>query len=430
LFDLTVVARDGGTTTLADQDCQYLYPHEVIGNSLAAGAIIDELQRRLARGQDVTRLAPRFYQRNGLYAFYDSAALAGLLGARGAAEMAVLAAHGATAYAYFAYSTSVWDALNDTTAQLRPGMRLLRGGLQMAAQHMPQGDEITIPLTSNIGYQKQVLVVVHFADAEPDLGRKGFQPELRHAAEVASVAIVNLLKKQRRFLKADSGAGAQILQQGDLHKWITDQERHEATAPMELSHPEFFVPINRIAITAAPQSEQDVIVLFNQLLAGGVIRGIRVLATSQHEQYDGVFRYVVEEPIAHHEFDEALNPLGVEVGKYQSPYRSRPYVLEYKFSVDGLVHEFESGDKHEGNVNLVVAWRMDQEWRQRYEVTSLLDLRHLSAREFHGQTHVFRDSASGDIRFYGVILSELIDYLNNVHGVQAAQATTYDETEH
>lgn len=36
--------------------------------------------------------------------------------------------------------------------------------------------------------------------------------------------------------------------------------------------------------------------LFNQLIGGGVIRGIKLLSTSQVSQYDGKFRYVAEDP--------------------------------------------------------------------------------------------------------------------------------------
>ena len=167
--------------------------------------------------------------------------------------------------------------------------------------------------------------------------------------------------------------------------------------------------------------------LFNQLIAGGVIRGIKLLATSQHEQYDSIFRYCVREPLDNHVFNKECNPLGVEKLQHPTEYTSKPYVLEYKYSVDALIQEFETGEKHEGDVDLVVAWEIGVEWRKRYSVTSLLDLENMQHRAGHGLTHVFRDENSGDVRFYGVILSELIDYLNNVDGVQQSQREAYAE---
>ena len=42
-------------------------------------------------------------------------------------------------------------------------------------------------------------------------------------------------------------------------------------------------------------------------------------------------------------------------------------------------------------------------------------------------THIFRDENSGDVRFYAIILSELIAYLNDVEGVQAEQKRKYGD---
>jgi len=54
--------------------------------------------------------------------------------------------------------------------------------------------------------------------------------------------------------------------------------------------------MKEVSITSLPKPEQDVIVLFNQLVAGGVIRGLKLMPTSSHEQYDGIYKYVVKEP--------------------------------------------------------------------------------------------------------------------------------------
>ena len=172
-------------------------------------------------------------------------------------------------------------------AKLRKGYRVLKGGLQLANNQMIQGELIAIPLTSNIGYQNQCHVIVHFKDADPDLGRKGFQPELKEVAEKISVAIVNRLKKWKQLLKSDTGAKPDIVQEIALHDWIREQEDHEKSNPLILNNENFFKPLNEISITSEPQSEQDAIVLFNQLIAGGVIRGLKLLATSQVKQYDG-----------------------------------------------------------------------------------------------------------------------------------------------
>src|SRR5690606_5886886 len=103
---------------------------------------------------------------------------------------------------------------------------------------------------------------------------------------IISVAILNRLKQWRHQLRNDTGAKPQITTQIKLHSWIKEQEKHEERFPINLTNRNFFMPINEISITSIPISEQDVIVLFNQLIAGGVIRGLKLLSTSQYATYD------------------------------------------------------------------------------------------------------------------------------------------------
>jgi hypothetical protein len=362
---------------------------------------------------------------NAVYGFWESASL--LEFAEGEAARKLVEGFNIKAYGYFGYSVKLWDQFNDTIMGLRKGMRILRGGLQLATDHMPQGDLLVIPLNSNIGYQNQSHVIIHFQRADPDLGRKGFQPELRDVGEQLAVAIVNRLKKWRHLLKTDSGASPSIVAESNLDIWIKDQETHEKTSPLKITNPNFFAPLNEVSITATPVSEQDVIVLFNQLIAGGVIRGLRLLATSSHQQYDGIYRFFVNDPLKNHVYDKALNPLGVQEMRHDKAFLSKSYVLEYKHNLDALIQEFENGEKTEGHVNLAVAWEIGEQWRKRYSVTSLLNLENLQHREFHGLTHIFRDERTGEVRFHGIILSELVGYLENVDAVQKFHREKYGD---
>lgn len=325
-----------------------------------------------------------------------------------------------------AISTEVWDELNDKVLKLKKGTRILRGGLQSANNFMTQGDLIAIPLTSNIGYQNQTHVIVHFRNADPDLGRKGFQPELKGLAEVVAVGLVNRLKIWRRQLKDDTGSRPNIAGGDDVFDWINTQATYEKEHPLTISNPNFFEPTREISISSVPQTEQDVIVLFNQLIAGGVIRGLRLMATDQKKRYDGVFRYFVKEPIENHIFDATANPLGVAELENSGDYQSRPWVLEYKYDFDALVRDFENGEKIESEINLVVCWEIGELWKKSHSITSLLDLDNLHHREFHGLTHIIQ---SGGHRYAAIVLSELIDYLNDPDAAQKAQKKKYDYDE-
>ncbi len=251
----------------------------------------------------------------------------------------------------------------------------------------------------------------HFEEAEPDLGRKGFQPELRDLAQRIGVVVVGRLSKWRQHLKKDTGEPPDIVSLCDIHDWIANQERHERESPLIISRTDAFLPTMKPSLSSTPESEQDVIALFNQLLAGGVIRGIKLMSTSQHQKYDGIFRLVLSEPFKNHIFDVEHNPLGIESSACTTVFESEPKVIEYKYSLDGLMEEIEKGEKAEREISLAVAWTMGTRWSERYEVTSLLDFDNLQHRYFHGGTHILRSCATRDTVFPVVILSDWSIYV-------------------
>lgn len=423
LFDLKVIDKNGNEKTLTDNEAKYIYPHTKIKASVNLKDIIKLQNKLISEGRDASAIPTRYFKSNGIYEHFDTNEIVSLRKNDEEYDK-LIREYNVEAYGYFTYSTSVWDQFNDSLAKLRKGYRVLKGGLQLANNNMTQGELISIPLTSNIGYQNQCYIIVHFKDADPDLGRKGFQPELKEAAEKVSVAIVNRFKKWKKLLKSDSGVKPDIAKEIELHEWIKAQENHAEKHPLVLTNKNFFAPINEISITSEPQSEQDVIVLFNQLIAGGVIRGINLLATSQVKQYDGVYKYVVKEPFENHVFDKENNPLGVDELHFNSEHISPPKILEYKYNLDALIQEFESEYKNEKDIHLAVAWEMGSEWQKNYEAISLLDLDNLHQRDFHGLTHILD---SGTTRFHVVILKELITYLNDVDGVQEYHKKNYGD---
>lgn len=423
-FNLKVIDGTGVEKQISDYEAKYIFPHDKITASVDIKEVLAHQKKMLDEGKDSTKLPSKYSKLNGVYELYSTDDLASFRSLNDA-EIELLRAYNVEAYGYFAYSTSVWDQLNDVTAKLRKGYRVLRGGLQLANNQMTQGELIVIPLTSNTGYQNQTHVIVHFSGADPDLGRKGFQPELKDLGEKIAVGIVNKLKQWRSLLRSDSGEKIDIEKEASLHDWIREQEKHEEISPLNVKNKNFFAPINEISITSTPRSEQDVIVLFNQLVAGGVIRGIKLLATSQTQQYDGIFKFVIKEPLNNHTFDKILNPLGVQDMQFNKEHTSPPKVLEYKYSLNGLIAEFENGEKKEKDIHLAVVWELGDAWRKNYEATSLLDLDNIHQRDFHGLTHILHSSTS---KFYVIALKELIDYLNDVDGVQHHHKAEYSNS--
>ncbi len=152
--------------------------------------------------------------------------------------------------------------------------------------------------------------------------------------------------KVRICFKANTGAAPDLRRQMVLSEWKDEMTQHEQDCPLNLENPNFFDPVKKIAITSVPTREQDVIALFNQLIAGGVVRGIRIMSTNERTTYDSLFKIVLSKNRDLQLFDKTHNPLGVsedvldQMLQDKEELVSGPQVLEYKFSVDGLMVKF------------------------------------------------------------------------------------------
>lgn len=205
---------------------------------------------------------------------------------------------------------------------------------------------------------------------------------------------------------------------------------YEKENPLKLINENFFQPTKKISITSLPTREQDVISLFNQLIAGGVIRGINIMSTNERFTYDGLYHIKIEEPSEDHIFDIEKNPLGIlsDVIDYDElPFISHPEILEYKYSLDGLIEDINDETKNSNDITLVVAWETGELYKENYHITSLLDSDNLSLRQYHGVTHIMTNYTTDQKEMDLIVLSELIEYLNDSEKAQINQKNKYDE---
>ena len=191
-------------------------------------------------------------------------------------------------------------------------------------------------------------------------------------AEKISVSIIRLFLDWRTHLQTPTGAPRTIIQDKQIYEWKRETEIHEEKVPLIITRKDVFLPTNEISLTATPVVEQDVIVLFNQLLVGEVIRGIKLMAASQYKTYDGLWRAYFKKPFKHYLFNWEYNPLGIQKIESSEGYVSAPYIIEYKYNFNALLEEIEKGDKEEAAIDLVVCWEMGEKWSRRYSITPLL----------------------------------------------------------
>ncbi len=391
-------------------------------------------KKRVEKGQDVAKVPPKFSGQNGMWGAWSSEQILSgeaIVNPRlSDDEKELMKDLAPKVYAFMCYTTDLWDAYSDDKLKLRKNYRLLRGGIQLSTKHMPQGNLIPIPLTNNIGFQQITHVVVHFENAEPDLGRKGFQPEHTTLAETLSKAVVPAFRRYFQALLKKNIGPPQLAQEMKIAQWIDDQREHEKKCPLVITGKGLFQPLTELAIKSEPVVEQDVVALFNQMLSSGFIRGVQLISSSQFNQYDGLFRWMVKPPFESYARSNN-NPLGVDEEQFanqEEAFASPLGVLEYKYNLDSLIDEFDSEIKKPGDIKLAVCWELGTKWKEHFSILSLLDEDNVHHRPFHGISHIFSHAVSGATAFSVLVLKDLIAYVTDMKKESSRQKELYGDS--
>ena len=227
---VTVIDVNGKETTENLEDCEYLYPHKIFGRCLDYDEI-RSAQLALFNEGKVLKLPEKYFKLDGLYKYWDTDSLIsddlGFGKKLEDHEKELARQYNLKCYGFFCYTVQMWDQYNDSTLEIRKSARILKGGLQLATNGMPQGELIVIPLNRNIGYQHTTHAIVHLNQADPDLGRKGFQPDIQNLSIKISVEIVAYFLKRSEHMKKATGAPPSITDKKNLHEWIRELETHE-----------------------------------------------------------------------------------------------------------------------------------------------------------------------------------------------------------
>lgn len=429
--EVAVVDSNGAATAVAMKGIKYLMLHEQAPKTKSIRAIAQIETELFQKNGAGFKHPDKVSNLDFVHDSWSGAELDALVGASlTAEEKEVFARHKPSISVEFGYTAKQWSVFNDSLG-LRKGYTVANAGIQLAANDMPQGEVIQIPLKRNIGRQNQIHFLVHFAEYTPDLGRKGFHRELVDLAKTISKHITDaVLNKHRQRLKANTGISPDLLRENQIDAWKTEMIAHEKDAPLLINNPNFFLPTARIGITSVPTREQDVIALFNQLIAGGVIRGIKIMSTNERLTYDGMYRISFESARSIYEYHANTNPLGVRMDEDSwakvDALLTAPKVMEYKFGLDGLIEDIDNNDKSDKDIGLVIVWRTGDMYKQKYGMTSLLIDENIDQRPFHGATHVLTDVDSNARVMDVIVLEELVQLLNDPVATAEAQRKKYE----
>lgn len=260
---LVKVISNGQATTAERNGTAYLWLHESAAKSASLREINEKADEIYARHGDLRRFPDRFSRLDFIYDSWDTQEIrSNLSSALDDEDLTTLEKYSPTVSFEFGYTAKLWTNFNKDLG-IRVGQSVLTSGIQLAANNMPQGETILVPLVRNIGRQNQVHFLIHFANYTPDLGRKGFHRELTEFAKrIARGITEGPLSKRRAQLKPNTGASPDLARELAIEDWKAQLMDHEKESPLELTSPYFFVPTKSISITSVPTREQDVIALF------------------------------------------------------------------------------------------------------------------------------------------------------------------------
>ncbi|WP_214944893.1 ATP-binding protein [Arthrobacter sp. ISL-85] len=424
-----VVAKGGNRTTHELDSTKYLWLHETANKKGRLTELNKVAQETFDKHGAKRNLPDRYRNLDFIYESWTPAELEEALKDHlDEEDLAVLEEYPPTVSMEYGYTAKLWNQFN-SSLNIRSGQKILTPGIQLAANNMPQGETILIPLTRNIGRQNQVHFLIHFDNYTPDMGRKGFHRELTDFAKNVAVHLMeNFVYKRRDLLKANTGVSPDLIRKMKIDDWKKDMLQHEEAEPLSLASEHFFRPTERIAITSTPTREQDVIALFHQLIAGGVIRGMHIMSTNEYFTYDGLFKVAFDLAPEIYAYDPQTNPLGIPLDNATAlgGRTLGPNILEYKYSLDGLMEDLDANDKNLNEIDLAIAWESGKTYAERYGIKSLLIDENADQREYHGVTHVLYDKDTLAKHCDLVILSELVAYLNSPEETAELQRAKYE----
>ena len=103
------------------------------------------------------------------------------------------------------------------------------------------------------------------------MGRKVFQPEIKLLGDELARRAVDVFKRYLTLVREDTGV-SNIQSSRVLWEFKKQQEDHLSKHPLQYRDGD-----RKLSIISEPQSEQDVVALFHELLGIGLLQGFGIL---------------------------------------------------------------------------------------------------------------------------------------------------------
>ncbi len=246
---------------------------------------------------------------------------------------------------YLCYST---DVMREINTRLGGRQYLLRHGIRIAVDGIPQGRNVELSLTSSQGLDRQSHIVLSFKGLELDTGRKISADEvIASAVSKIGQRVVGILKEYRWAMKKKDRPDVA----SDLATWRSSiDSRSQTSLVRELYKARNLAPVFRVD----PDNESEVIGLFVSMLGNGLLKGYRLNALSGYARYDALCD-IDSQSSEVVDLDDNFSVRDKESGPH-GPSK----VLEFKYSFDSLITDFEEKTKVPSEIDLVVCWTLPE----------------------------------------------------------------------
>lgn len=321
-------------------------------------------------------------------------------------DIPLLWGQNAIVYGFFGHSSTLFEVLNEAAVGDKKA-KVVVPGVWVVSHNAVIGRTLPLELGFGAGNEDRFIMLVQLDGIRPDLGRKGFDPELEDEIRKVGERAVRYFVENRQFLKPAGLQASRSNHRKELHTRVRDAEKRAAKEPLAGGYSLQSVPVN----------EPEVIGLFQEMLGRGEIIGYQLLSMHHSTTYDGIFSYELERSSSKAFYHPTDNLLGISLGTFsnQKVIEHPPSLYEYKVTLDSLIVEFASKDskKQFEHVDLVVVWEIGKKWQRSFDLLDLIAEGIRTRRELYGTTHIMtRKGADEGHVLHVVALEEVVKQLH------------------
>lgn len=400
---VTLEYKSNAQTTVEDILPVYRFPHMGIPASIATL----NLGEWLAQNKNTEPKAKDRKAYHACYQVFDPNSLLELIDDRTGDKLDTVEdvahfvrSHDVHVYCLFSFSASYRDQLRESWAIPANRKSLYSPSLRIATDGMISSWSREVTLTHRGFNVDRTWLVYNFRAVEPDLGRKDFPPEVRDFIGLSEEVVANnVATNSRPFLRiapsrSSGGGGTYVAPSVKAF-----QRREKPLSPSWL--PGF----GDLRMQTEPESEQDVIALFSELVGLGPFRHFRPVFYSGFDYYDSFFTYNPTDAT-----DEMRSTLP---GTDDTDERDREGVAEFKFVGDSIIEDVVANVKRWNEMTFVICWDIGKAQRLLGgdEVTFDEPVDAVN-RRYHGVTHLARMQSAGEHTVFVIALKEVLRRLS------------------